>query len=43
MAGGDGNDTMTGGPGADKFRGGPGTDTATDFNAAEGDTKTGVP
>jgi hypothetical protein len=43
MSGGRGNDTMTGGPGADKFRGGTGTDTATDFNAGEGDTKTGVP
>jgi hypothetical protein len=39
---GGGNDTMTGGLGADKFRGGSGTDTATDFRAAEGDTKTGV-
>jgi hypothetical protein len=42
LKGGGGNDTMTGGPGADKFRGGEGTDTATDFNAAEGDTKIGV-
>jgi hypothetical protein len=25
--------------GADSFSGGPGTDSATDFNAAEGDTK----
>jgi Ca2+-binding RTX toxin-like protein len=38
-----GNDTMTGGPGADKFIGGAGRDTATDFNAGEGDTKRSVP
>jgi Ca2+-binding RTX toxin-like protein len=42
LKGGGGNDTMTGGIGADKFVGGFGTDTATDFNAGEGDTKTGV-
>lgn len=42
LKGGGGNDTMTGGPGADKFIGATGTDRATDFNAAEGDTKTGV-
>jgi Ca2+-binding RTX toxin-like protein len=38
-----GNDTLTGGLGADRFRGGEGTDTITDFNPAQGDTKTGVP
>ena len=43
LAGQDGNDTLTGGLGADRFNGGSGTDTATDFNAAQGDTKTGVP
>ncbi|HJY15783.1 MAG TPA: hypothetical protein VJ225_07090, partial [Nitrososphaeraceae archaeon] len=37
-----GSDTTTyiGGQGADNFVCGPGTDTITDFNAAEGDTKT---
>jgi Ca2+-binding RTX toxin-like protein len=34
-----GNDTLTGGANADQFSGGAGTDTATDFNAGEGDTK----
>jgi CSLREA domain-containing protein len=43
LAGQRGNDTLTGGPGADRFNGGAGTDTATDFNPAQGDTKTGVP
>jgi CSLREA domain-containing protein len=43
LAGEGGNDTLTGGLGADRFRGGEGTDTATDFNPAQGDTKTGVP
>ena len=43
LAGERGNDEMTGGAGADKFVGGGGTDTATDFNAGQGDTKTGVP
>ena len=43
LAGEGGNDTLTGGQGADRFRGGEGTDTATDFNPAQGDTKTGVP
>ena len=43
LAGQGGNDTLTGGSGADSFRGGAGTDTATDFTAAQGDTKTGVP
>jgi hypothetical protein len=33
---------MTGGTGADFFDGGGGTDTVTDFNAGQGDTKTGV-
>ena len=31
--------TLTGGADADFFSGGSGTDTATDFNAVEGDTK----
>jgi uncharacterized repeat protein (TIGR01451 family) len=43
LRGGAGSDTMTGGRGADAFNGGPGTDTATDFNAGEGDTQTSVP
>jgi hypothetical protein len=34
-----GSDRLTGGVDADSFSGGPGTDTATDFNASEGDTK----
>jgi Ca2+-binding RTX toxin-like protein len=38
-----GNDTLTGGAGADAFRGGQGVDVATDFNAGEGDTSTGIP
>ena len=43
LNGAEGADTMTGGLGADRFRGGKGTDTATDFNAAQGDTKVGIP
>jgi CSLREA domain-containing protein len=43
LLGGKNDDGMTGGPGADKFAGGPGTDTATDFNAAEGDRQSGIP
>jgi CSLREA domain-containing protein len=43
MCGGNGNDRLTGGPGADRFGGGSGTDTATDFNAGEGDTMAGIP
>jgi Ca2+-binding RTX toxin-like protein len=42
LLGGGGNDTLTGGIGADKFKGTSGTDTVTDFNPADGDTKTGV-
>ena len=39
---GDGNsDTLTGNEGADAFFCGSGRDTITDFNADEGDTKTG--
>jgi hypothetical protein len=38
---GDGDDdTLTGRGGADAFSCGPGVDTITDFNAAEGDTRT---
>jgi Tol biopolymer transport system component len=43
LNGAEGADTMNGGLGADRFRGGKGTDTATDFNAAQGDTKVGIP
>jgi hypothetical protein len=39
LRGSSGNDTLTGGAGADAFSGGPGIDVATDFNAAQGDTK----
>ena len=39
LEGGDNDDTLTGGMGADSFIGGAGTDVATDFKAAEGDTK----
>jgi len=42
LEGDDGNDTLSGGIGADKFNGSSGTDTATDFNADQGDTKRGV-
>jgi CSLREA domain-containing protein len=38
-----GNDTLTGGSEADSFDGGSGTDVATDYNAAEGDTRTNIP
>jgi Ca2+-binding RTX toxin-like protein len=38
-----GNDRLTGGLGADRFGGGSGTDTATDFDAGQGDTKAGIP
>ncbi|HEY3230558.1 MAG TPA: Ig-like domain-containing protein, partial [Roseiflexaceae bacterium] len=43
LRGGQGDDRLTGGSGADHFDGGPGNDTATDFNAGEGDTKTNIP
>src|SRR5918994_183346 len=43
MCAGNGNDKLTGGLGADHFGGGSGTDTATDFNASQGDTKAGIP
>jgi dipeptidyl aminopeptidase/acylaminoacyl peptidase len=43
LSGAAGDDTMSGGLGADRFRGGAGTDRATDFNAAQGDTKVGIP
>jgi Ca2+-binding RTX toxin-like protein len=40
IVGGDGDVTLTGGPGADVFSCGGGEDTITDYNEAEGDTKT---
>jgi RTX calcium-binding nonapeptide repeat (4 copies) len=43
LRGGDNNDKLTGDIGADRFVGGAGTDTATDFNAGEGDTKINIP
>ena len=43
LCGGNGNDKLRGGLGADRFGGGTGTDTATDFNAGQGDTKGGIP
>lgn len=42
LLGSNGNDKLTGGTGADFFSGGLGTDTNLDFNAAEGDTRTGT-
>jgi bacillolysin len=39
LEGGNHDDTLTGALGVDFFSGGPGTDSATDFNATEGDTK----
>jgi Ca2+-binding RTX toxin-like protein len=44
MSGASGNDRLTGGPGADHFSGGSSSnDVATDFRAAEGDTKDTIP
>jgi Ca2+-binding RTX toxin-like protein len=40
LFGDEGDDTLTGRGGADYFSCGPGIDTITDFNTAEGDTKT---
>jgi Ca2+-binding RTX toxin-like protein len=40
VIGGDGNDLLTGGEGANRFVCGGGEDTITDYNEAEGDTKT---
>jgi Ca2+-binding RTX toxin-like protein len=40
VIGGDGDDLLTGGKGANRFVCGGGNDTITDFNPAEGDTKT---
>ena len=40
IIGGDGNDLLTGGEGANRFVCGGGEDTITDYNEAEGDTKT---
>ncbi len=42
LVGGNDNDTLTGGSGADGFIGGAGTNTATDFSAAAGDTKSQI-
>ena len=43
LEGGNNDDTLTGGSGTDGFDGGSGTDVATDYNAAEGDTRTNIP
>jgi uncharacterized protein len=43
LCGAKGNDRLSGGGEADSFDGGMGTDTATDFNYAEGDSKTNIP
>jgi Ca2+-binding RTX toxin-like protein len=40
IIGGDGDDLLTGGEGANRFVCGGGQDTITDYNEAEGDTKT---
>ena len=40
VIGGDGDDLLTGGEGAQRFVCGGGEDTITDYNPAEGDTKT---
>ena len=40
VIGGDGDDLLTGGEGAQRFICGGGEDTITDYNEAEGDTKT---
>jgi hypothetical protein len=40
VIGGDGDDLLTGGEGANRFVCGGGEDTITDYNEAEGDTKT---
>ena len=40
VIGGDGDDLLTGGEGAHRFICGGGEDTITDYNEAEGDTKT---
>ena len=40
VIGGDADDILTGGEGANRFVCGEGNDTITDFNPAEGDTKT---
>ena len=38
-----GDDRLSDGGGADGFDGGPGMDTATDFDASQGDARTGIP
>jgi len=40
VIGGDGDDLLTGGEGTQRFVCGGGNDTITDYNEAEGDTKT---
>jgi Ca2+-binding RTX toxin-like protein len=40
IIGGDGDDVLTGGEGANRFVCGGGNDTISDYNEAEGDTKT---
>ena len=42
LGGGSGGDRLTGGSGRDRFSGGTGVDVATDFTAAEGDTRDGT-
>lgn len=37
------DDKLSGDTGSDTYDGGPGTDTTTDFNAAEGDSRTNMP
>lgn len=43
LCGANGDDRLSGGGEADSFDGGSGTDTATDFNATEGDSRTNIP
>lgn len=38
-----GKDLLTGGADADRFEGGEGTDVATGFDAAQGDSRVGIP
>jgi hypothetical protein len=43
LCGANGDDKLSGGMGSDTFDGGPGTDTAPDYIAAEGDSRTNIP